>query len=79
MRIWLDLMLKKNLNLCVNWSLVGKSAYFPAMERSPVNDLEIRELLRTALTDKIDSREVYMKDIDRSYYYEEVGNDNGED
>jgi cell filamentation protein len=49
------------------------------MERSPVNDLEIRELLRPALTDKIDDREIYLKGIDRSYYYEEEGNDNGED
>jgi len=70
-RIWLDLILKKNLQKCVNWSLVGKRAYLSAMERSPVNDLEIRELLRDALTDKINSREIYMKGIDRSYYYEE--------
>ena len=79
MRIWLDLMLKKNLKKCVDWTLVGKSAYFSAMERSPVNDLEIRELLRSALTDKITDRETFMKGIDRSYYYEEEGNDNGED
>jgi len=77
-RIWLDLMLKKNLQKCVDWSQIGKWAYLSAMERSPVNDLEIRELLRAALTDKID-RETYMKGIDRSYYYEEEGNDNGED
>jgi cell filamentation protein len=51
--------------------------FLSAMERSPVNDLEIRELLRSALTDKIDYREIYMKGIDRSYYYEEEGNDNG--
>ena len=78
MRIWLDLMLKKNLKKCVDWSQIGKRAYLSAMERSPVNDLEIRELLRPALTDKIDDRETYMKGIDQSYYYEEVGNDNGE-
>jgi cell filamentation protein len=78
-RIWLDLILKKNLKKCVDWSQVGKRAYFSAMERSPVNDLEIRELLRSALTDRIDDREVFMKGIDRSYYYEEEGNDNGED
>jgi cell filamentation protein len=78
-RIWLDLMLKKNLKKCVDWSLVGKRAYFSAMERSPVNDLEIRELLRSALIDGIDDREIFMKGIDRSYYYEEEGNDNGED
>jgi len=79
MRIWLDLMLKKNLKQCIDWSLIKKSAYFLAMERSPVNDLEIRELLRKALTDKVNDREIYMKGIDRSYYYEEEGNDNGED
>jgi len=79
MRIWLDLMLKKNLKVCVDWSLIGKTAYFSAMERSPVNELEIRELLKSALTDKIHDRETYMKGIDRSYYYEEEGNDNGED
>jgi cell filamentation protein len=78
-RIWLDLMLKKNLKKCVDWSLAGKRAYLSAMERSPVNDLEIREFLRSALTDRIDDREVFMKGIDRSYYYEEEGNDNGED
>jgi len=78
-RIWLDLMLKKNLKKCVDWSQVGKQAYFSAMERSPVNDLEIRELLRGALTGKIDDREVFMKGIDRSYYYEEEGNDDNED
>ena len=79
MRIWLDLMLKKNLGLCVDWSLVGKAAYLSAMERSPVNDLEIRELLRVALTDRVNCRDTYMKGIDRSYYYEEEGNDNGDD
>ena len=78
MRLWLDLILKKNLKKCVDWSQIGKRAYFSAMERSPVNDLEIREQLRSALTDKIDDREMYMKGIDQSYYYEEVGNDNGE-
>ena len=77
-RIWLDLMLKKNLQRCIDWSKVEKNDYLSAMERSPVNDLEIRELLRTALTDKISDREIYMKGIDRSYYYEEDGNDNGE-
>ncbi|MCL2876401.1 MAG: Fic family protein [Betaproteobacteria bacterium] len=76
-RIWLDLMLKKNLKLCVDWSCVGKRAYLSAMERSPVNDLEIRELLRPALTNKIDNREIFIKGIDRSYYYEEE--DDGED
>jgi len=78
-RIWLDLMLKKNFGKCIDWAQIGKRAYFSAMERSPVNDLEIRELLRSALTDKIDDREIYIKGIDRSYYYEEEDNDNGED
>jgi len=79
MRIWLDLILKQNLGKCVDWSLIGKTAYFQAMERSPVNDLEIRELLRSALTVKIDDRATYIKGIDRSYYYEEDDNDSGED
>jgi cell filamentation protein len=79
MRIWLDLMLKKNLKQCIDWSLVGKAAYLSAMERSPVNDLEIRELLRSALTEKIDDREIYMKGIDRSYFYEEDSNEKQED
>jgi cell filamentation protein len=78
-RIWLDLMLKKNLKLCVDWSRIGKRAYFSAMERSPVNDLEIRTLLHSALTGEINNREIFMIGIDRSYYYEEEGNDNGED
>lgn len=71
MRIWLDLILKKNLKQCVDWSKIDKAEYLNAMQRSPVNDLEIRELLRTALTDKIDDREVFMKGIEQSYYYEE--------
>lgn len=70
-RIWLDLMLKKNLGSCVDWQKIDKNDYLSAMQRSPVNDLEIRELLRTALTDKIDDREVFMKGIEQSYYYEE--------
>jgi cell filamentation protein len=64
-------MLNKNFKKCVEWSQVAKRAYFSAMERSPVNDLELRELLRSALTDRIDDREIYMIGIDRSYYYEE--------
>jgi cell filamentation protein len=71
MRIWLDLILKKNLKQCINWSKIDKADYLNAMQRSPVNDLEIRELLRSALTDKIDDREVFMKGIEQSYYYEE--------
>ena len=77
-RIWLDLMFKKNLSQCVDWRRVGKRAYLSAMERSPVNDLEIRELLRAALTDKIDDREVYMRGVDRSYFYETEGHDEDE-
>jgi len=69
-RIWLDLILKKNLKQCVDWQQVDKPAYLSAMERSPVNSLEIRELLRLAITDKINDREVYMKGIDQSYFYE---------
>ncbi len=71
MRIWLDLMLKKNLQQCVDWQKIDKSDYLNAMERSPVNALEIRELLRSALTEKIDDRDVFMKGIEQSYYYEE--------
>ena len=72
MRIWLDLILKKNLKQCIDWVKIDKSDYLNAMERSPVKDLELRELLRAALTDKIDDREVFMKGVEQSYYYEEV-------
>ena len=71
MRIWLDLILKKNLKQCIDWQKIDKMDYLNGMQRSPVNDLEIRELLRSALTDKIDDREVYMKGVEQSYYYEE--------
>jgi len=71
MRIWLDLILKKNLKLCIDWQKIDKMSYLNAMERSPVNDLEIRELLKNALTEKINDREVFMKGIEQSYYYEE--------
>jgi cell filamentation protein len=71
MRIWLDLILKKNLKQCIDWAKIYKDKYLKAMQRSPVNDLEIRELLRAALTDKIDDREIYMKGVEQSYYYEE--------
>ncbi len=69
-RIWLDLILKKELNLVVDWSQVDKTDYLLAMERSPIKDTEIKELLRQSLTDKIHDREVYMKGIDNSYLYE---------
>ncbi len=71
MRIWLDLILKENLKRCIDWAKIDKANYINAMQRSPVSDLEIRELLRFALTDKIDDREVFMKGIEQSYYYEE--------
>ena len=69
-RIWLDLILKKELKLVVDWNKVDKQDYLLAMERSPVKDLEIKVLLKNALTDKVDDREVYMKGIDASYHYE---------
>lgn len=69
-RIWLDIMLKKELNLVIDWSLVDKEDYLLAMERSPVKDIEIKHILKQALTDKVDDREIYMKGIDNSYYYE---------
>ncbi len=70
-RIWLDLILKKNLKQCVDWAKIDKADYLNAMQRSPVNNLEIRELLHVALTDKISDREVFIKGIEQSYYYEE--------
>ena len=70
MRIWLDHMLKKEIGKVVDWRLVDKEDYLLAVERSPVKDVEIRVLLKEALTDEVDSREVYMKGIDHSYYYE---------
>ncbi len=69
-RIWLDLILKKELGKVVDWSKVDKDDYLLAMERSPVKDIEIREVLKEALTDNINNREVYMKGIDASYCYE---------
>ena len=71
MRLWLDLILKKNIEKCIDWVRIDKASYLNAMERSPVNSLEIRELLRSGLTERIESREVYMKGIEQSYYYEE--------
>ena len=69
-RIWLDLILKKELNKVIDWSKVNKEDYLLAMERSPVKDLEIRLLLQNALNDKINDRQVFMKGIDSSYEYE---------
>lgn len=69
-RIWLDMILKKEINKVVDWSKIDKQDYLLAMERSPIKDIEIKILLKQALTDKIDDREVYMKGIDASYNYE---------
>ncbi len=68
--IWLDHILKTEIGKVVDWSKVDKEDYLLAMERSPIKDIEIKHLLKNALTDEIDSREVYMKGIDHSYYYE---------
>lgn len=71
-RIWLDLMLKKNLNKFVDWAMVDRADYLSAMERSPVNSLEIKHLLKNALTDKVDDRGVYLRGIQQSYVYEDL-------
>ena len=70
MRIWLDMMLKKQIGQVVDWSKIEKEDYLMAMERSPIKDIEIKYILKAALTDQINDREVYMKGIDHSYYYE---------
>ena len=69
-RLWLDLILKRELNKVIGWSVVDKEDYLLAMERSPIKDIEIKYILKRALTDKVDDREIYMKGIDHSYYYE---------
>ena len=69
-RIWLDCILKKELSKVVDWSKVDKEDYLLAMERSPIRDIEIKAILQKALTDEINNREIYMKGIDHSYYYE---------
>ena len=69
-RIWLDMILKKELNKVIDWSKINKEDYLLAMERSPVRDTEIKLLLKSALTDDVNNRDVYMKGIDVSYYYE---------
>jgi len=69
-RIWLDLVLKAELHKVIDWSLIDKEDYLLAMERSPIKDIEIKHLIKSALTDDINSREVYIKGIDHSYYYE---------
>ena len=77
MRIWLDMILKKRLQKVVNWQFVDKTRYLQAMERSPINDLELRTLLAANLTDDINNRDVIFKSIEQSYYYE--GYEKGDD
>ena len=69
-RMWLDQMLKKELGKVVDWSLVDKEDYLLAMERSPIRDIEIKYVLKQALTDRVNDRQIFMKGIDHSYYYE---------
>lgn len=69
-RIWLDLILKKNLEKCVDWSKINKTDYLDAMQESVVDSTKIRELLKNALTDDVNNREIIIKGIDYSYYYE---------
>ena len=69
-RIWLDLIFKKELKMVVDWDKIDKEDYLSAMERSPIKDIEIKHLLQNALTNKINEREIFMKGIDVSYYYE---------
>ena len=69
-RIWLNLILKKEIKQVVDWSQIDKDDYLKAIKRSPVKDIEIKHILRSALTDKINDRDVYMKGVDASYYYE---------
>ena len=70
-RIWLDCILKKEIGKVIDWSLVDKEDYLLAMERSPIRDIEIKHILKGALTDKVADREMFMKGIDHSYYYED--------
>jgi cell filamentation protein len=70
-RIWLDLLFKKRLKKCVDWSTIGKNDYLNAMVKSASNSAAIKNLLKNALTDEIDSRDMYVKGLDYSYYYEE--------
>lgn len=76
MRIWLDMILKSNLKKVVNWQFVDKTLYLQAMERSPINDLELRTLLNENLTDDVENREIIFKGIEQSYYYEGYEKDN---
>lgn len=70
-RIWLDLMLKRSLGKVVDWQFVDKDSYLQAMERSPINDLELRVLLQAHLTDRLNDRELLFKGVEQSYYYEQ--------
>lgn len=70
-RIWLDLMLRRSLKLCVDWSLIDKNEYLSALRESVADSVHIKALIKEALTDKINDREMFMKGIDYSYYYEE--------
>lgn len=70
MRIWFDMILKKNLKKIVNWQFIDKTLYLQAMERSPINDLELRTLLSKNLTEKVNDREILFKGFEQSYYYE---------
>lgn len=76
-RIWLDLILKKNLEQCVNWAAINKFDYLQAMKRSRVNATELRELLHSGLTDKIDDPDVFTTGVEQSYYYEVVDHHEG--
>jgi cell filamentation protein len=79
MRIWLDQILKKQLQKAVNWQFVSKESYLQSMERSPINDLELRTLLLENLTDDINNREIIFKGIEQSYYYEGYKKENDEE
>ncbi|HSI77325.1 MAG TPA: Fic family protein [Lunatimonas sp.] len=79
MRIWLDIILKRRLKKVVNWQFVDKTLYLQAMERSPINDLELRTLLITHLTDDVENREIIFKGIEQSYYYEGYEKGSGDD
>lgn len=78
MRIWLDLLLKTRLKKVVNWQFIDKTLYLQAMERSPINDLEIRTLISANVTDEINNREIIFKGIEQSYYYEGYEKDDNE-
>lgn len=71
-RIWLDMLLKERIKKCVDWQRIEKEDYLSAMKKSPVNPVEITKLIKGALTDKINDRDIYLKGIDYSYYYEEI-------